>query len=51
MIKNVMDMLSLSNFYAVSEEIEIAKGKYKIPKTFLEMVAQNWRVQRWKRKR
>jgi glutathionylspermidine synthase len=51
MIKNVMDMLSLSNYYAVSEEVEIAKGRYKIPKTFLEMVKQSWREQRWKRKR
>jgi hypothetical protein len=51
MIKNILDMLSTSKFHAESEVIEIAKGRYKIPKTFKEMVKQIVREQLWKRKR
>jgi len=51
MIKNIIDMLGTSKFHATSEVIEIAKGKYKIPKTFKEMVKQIVREQLWKRKR
>ena len=50
MIKNIIDMLGISNFHAESENIEIAKGRYKIPKTFKEMVKQKWRAERWKRR-
>jgi hypothetical protein len=50
MIKNIIDMLGISKFYATSESIEIAKGRYKIPKTFKEMVKQIVREQLWKRK-
>ena len=51
MIKNIIDLLSIDSFYATDETIEIAKGKYKIPKTFKEMVKQIKREQLWKRKR
>jgi len=50
MIKNIIDMLGTSKFHATSEAIEIAKGRYKIPKTFKEMVKQIVREQLWKRK-
>lgn len=50
MIKNIIDMLSVSKFHAKSENIEIAKGRYKIPKTFKQMVKQTIREQLWKRK-
>lgn len=50
MIKNIIDMLSVSKFHAESENIEIAKGRYKIPKTFKQMVKQTIREQLWKRK-
>ena len=36
MIKNIIAMLKISEFYGVSENIDIAKGKYKIPKGFKE---------------
>jgi hypothetical protein len=32
MIKQIIAMLKISDFYGVSENIDIAKGKYKIPK-------------------
>lgn len=31
MISNIIDLLKLDEFYGVSENIEIAKGKYKLP--------------------
>lgn len=51
MIKNIIDLLGIDNFHATDETIEIAKGKYKIPNTFKEMVKQIKREQLWKRKR
>lgn len=33
MIKNILDMLKIDDFYGKSEFIDIAKGKYEIPKT------------------
>jgi hypothetical protein len=36
MIKNIIDMLQLDAHVAKHEYIEIAKGKYKIPKTIKE---------------
>jgi hypothetical protein len=37
MIKNVIDMLAMGDFYGISEEVDIAKGKYKFPKTWKEL--------------
>ena len=34
MIKNVINLLSLSEYYGVSETIDIAKGKYEYPQTW-----------------
>jgi hypothetical protein len=31
MINNVIDLLNTSEFYGVSENIDIAKGKYALP--------------------
>lgn len=36
MIKNVIDILVLDDFYGVSERVDIAKGKYKLPSTLTE---------------
>jgi hypothetical protein len=33
----IMDLLSIDDFYGVSENIDIAKGKYKIPRTYKDM--------------
>lgn len=37
MIKNIIDLLNISTFYGVSEDIDIAKGKYKYPSTWREL--------------
>lgn len=31
MIRDIIDLLNTSEFYGVSDNIEIAKGKYEIP--------------------
>jgi len=33
-LKQIIDILHLDNHYGISENIDIAKGKYKLPKTF-----------------
>ena len=47
MIERIIQMLSLSEFYGVSENIDIAKGKYKIPTTIKEAVKSN---KRWRKR-
>lgn len=34
MIKDIIDLLNTNEFYGVSENIDIAKGKYKMPETW-----------------
>lgn len=34
MIKNIIELLNTNNFYGVSENVDIAKGKYQIPVTW-----------------
>ena len=36
MIKNIIELLNIDEFYGISETVEIAKGKYKIPLTIKE---------------
>lgn len=36
MIKLINQLLQIGNLYGISEEIDIAKGKYKIPETIKE---------------
>jgi hypothetical protein len=36
MIKNIIDLLQTSDYYGVSEPIDIAKGKYALPRTITE---------------
>jgi len=36
MIKNIIDLLQKDKYYNVSERVEIAKGKYKLPSTWKE---------------
>lgn len=31
MIKNIIDLLKMDEFYGVSQEVDTAKGKYQIP--------------------
>ena len=48
MIKQILDLLALDEFYGQSEIIEIAKGKYQRVTTFKQGVKQLKR--QWKRK-
>jgi hypothetical protein len=38
MIKNILDLLKLDDYYGVSPYIDIAKGKYQAPKTIKEAI-------------
>ncbi len=49
MIKNVIDLLNLDDFYGISEDIDFAKGKYKYPQTIKEAKGLLKRI--WKSKR
>lgn len=49
MIKNVIDLLNFDDFYGVSQDIDIAKGKYKYPETIKEGKLLLKRI--WKSKR
>ena len=40
MIRNILEMLSVTDYYGQSELIEIAKGKYMMPKTVKQYVEQ-----------
>jgi hypothetical protein len=42
-MKNLLQLLSISNFYGESENIDIAKGKNEIPKTTKEAFKQGVR--------
>ena len=37
MIKDIIDLLQVSDFYKESEDIDIAKGKYQIPLSWKEV--------------
>lgn len=49
MIKNIIDMLSISDFYGKTENIDIAKGKYKLDKTVKGIYKQQLRAYKCKR--
>jgi len=36
MIRDIVDLLNSDHFYGVSDRVEIAKGKFKIPLTWKE---------------
>lgn len=43
MIKQIIALLGISNFYGISENIDIAKGKYEIKKGLKESLKQKIR--------
>lgn len=47
MLKNIIELLQLHEHYAQSENIEIAKGKYELPKTFKKAKNQLKRKIKW----
>lgn len=50
MIKILLDTLSMDEFYGVSEEIEIAKGKNKLKLSFGEKWEEHKRKREWSQK-
>lgn len=47
MIKHILDLLALDEFYGQSELIEIAKGKFERPKTFkkaFKQIKREWKI-------
>jgi len=34
MIKHIIDLLQIHDYYNVSKEVDVAKGKYQIPRTW-----------------
>ncbi len=51
MIKHILDILKLDDFYGKSEFIDIAKGKYKIPTSVSEAYKQGKRELKSKRRK
>lgn len=51
MIEIILNMLAMDNFYNISEEIEIAKGKNKLPMGIREGYRKAIRRAKWSRKR
>jgi hypothetical protein len=50
MVKEILELLKSADHYGQSEFIEIAKGKYKIPDTWLETFKQQKRKLKWHKK-
>lgn len=50
MIENILELLSLYDYIGVSENIDIAKGKYKIPLTIKEKKEQFKREKEWQKR-
>lgn len=54
MIQNIIDLLNTNEFYGVSENIDIAKGKYKLPitwqDTFKNIKRRLWQIRKSKSK-
>lgn len=51
MIENILSLLSVDDWYGVSETIDIAKGKFAIPKTLKQGIKQIKRKREWKKRR
>tara|TARA_R110002096_G_scaffold240693_1_gene432555 strand:- start:75 stop:236 length:162 start_codon:yes stop_codon:yes gene_type:complete len=47
MIENILELLSQKDWIGYSENIDIAKGKYKIPRTVKEEIEQVKRENVW----
>jgi trehalose-6-phosphate synthase len=50
MIKNILEMLQISEFIGCSKEIDIAKGVNKIPTSVKEVVEQTKRAKAWRKR-
>jgi hypothetical protein len=43
MLKHILDLLKLDNYYGVSPYIDIAKGKYEAPSNLKEAITKHKR--------
>ena len=50
MIGIIVELLNMDDYYGVSESIDIAKGKYKVPMTFKDARDKINRQKAWRRK-
>jgi|TARA_R110002050_G_scaffold70785_1_gene152558 hypothetical protein len=50
MIKNIVDMLKLDDHFGISENVEIAKGKYKLESNLKKIYKQEKRKLYFKKK-
>jgi len=46
-MKHILDLLKMSDWYAVSENVDIAKGKHKLELTIKGKVKQEKRRKAW----
>jgi hypothetical protein len=44
MIRNIIDILAMNDYYGISRNVDTAKGKYKIPYTWGEVRKQLKRI-------
>ena len=51
MIKQLIDLLRLFDYYGEAEEIEIAKGRYKAPETIKEGIKNAKRQIQWQKRK
>ena len=51
MIKHILNLLALDEFYGQGELIEIAKGKYQRPTTFKQGFKQLKRQLKWQKRK
>lgn len=49
MIALIIDLLEMGDFYGISKEIDIAKGRYKLNTSFREEVKRRKRIQAWQK--
>lgn len=49
MIPLLIDLLGIDDFHGLSEEIDIAKGKYKLNTSFKEEMKRKKRIKAWQR--
>lgn len=51
MIEQIMDLLKGEDFYGMSEEIDIAKGKHKLYTSYRDIKEQQKRAKAWQSKK
>lgn len=49
MIQLILDMLAMDDFYGVSEEIDIAKGRYKLNTSIKKEYKRRKRIKAWQK--